>query len=522
LHIILCIFFQVRGVYIRSNDLITALSTEQRIDSDTLVVNIYSTQNTGNLSEERDSKNALFMYFQILIDILLQMTNDQNLRAKQELIDHFKRIYNENEVQQKLIQEFENDYQPEKAIWWYTRPTFLYNTLNKALRESDYEVLRALRFFINDLYRQLRYVYEKFLDVQNTNNDPVLKVYRGQSISIDDLRYIRENIGQYISIQNFLSTSIDRHVGLFFSHASEISPNTTRILFQFNIDTRMMNTKPYGNITSLSYFPDEQEVMIMLGSIFRIEQVDYDECEQTWIAILCLCTEDDYALKELMKQMKEETDGGITSLGWLLYNQGEYEKATNYFEQLLLESTIDDFDRGGCYRGLGAVQIALQNYDEALENFQKELDLLSEDDDEENIAETYAKIGEVYFFKKDYELALLYEQRAHDIFLRLNSLELSDVHRTIGNIYHAKQQFNLALEYYEKALEVDYQHQPENHYNFGITYECIGSNYHNSENYEKAMEYFLKAHANYLKSLPPKHSRILTLKTSINQTKTLM
>lgn len=512
----------MRGIYARSNDLIAALLTEQRkrerMDSDALVVNIYSTQDGGNLSEERDSKNALFMYFQLLIDILLQMTNDQNSRAKQELIDHFKRIYEENEVQEKVIEEFENDYQAEKAIWWYTRPTFLYNTLNKALRESDYEVLLALRFFISDLHRQLSSAYETFLDLQNSNDDPILKVYRGQSISIDDLRYIRENVGQYMSIQNFLSTSIDRQIGLFFAHASAASSiDTARLVLQINIDTRMTNTKPYGDITSLSYFPDEQEVMIMLGSIFKIEQVEYDECEEVWTGTLSLCGEDDYALKELMKQMKEETDGGISSLGWLLYNQGEYEKATNYFQQLLLEPMTDDFDRGQCYRGLGAIQIALQNYDKALENFQKELDLLSEENDEENIAETYAKIGEVYFFKKDYDSALLYAQRALNIFLRLNSPELSDVHRTIAHIYHAKQQFNIELEYYQKALEVDCQHLPANHYNFGITYESMGSNYHNSGNYRKAMEHFLKAREIYLKALPPKHSRILTLEKSIDQ-----
>ncbi len=514
----------MKGVYARFEDLITAITADQRfrerIDFDAVVVNVYSTQNGGNASEERDSKNALFMYFQLLIDILLQMTNDQNLTAKKELIAHFKRIYEGNEVEEKLIEEFENEYRPEEAIWWYSRPTFLFSTLNKALRESDYEVLLALRFFINDLYRQLKAEHEKFLDSHSNNADPILKVYRGQSISIDGLRYIRENIGQYISMQSFLSTSIDPEIGLFFAKASAVSSvDTTRIVFQFNINTLMNNTKPYVNIKNLSYFPGEEEVLIMLGSIFKIEQVEYNEHEQTWIGILSLCNEDEYELKELMKQMKEEVEGGIASLGWLLYNQGEYEKAINYFQQLLLEPTTDDFDRGQCYRGLGAIHIALKDYDEALENFQKELDLSTKDNDQENNAATYAKIGEVYCFKNDLDSALLYEQRALNIFLHLNSPELSDVYRTMGHIYHNKNEFILSLEQYEKALEVDRQHASENHYNFGITYESIGSTYHNSGNYRKAAEYFSKAREVYLKSLPPTHSRILTLEESINQAK---
>ena len=170
-------------MYPRSKDLIAAVSADQRvrerIDSDAVVMNIYSTQSDGNASEERDSKNALFMYFQLLIDILLQMTNDRNLTAKQDLINHFKQIYEENETERRVIEEFENEYRPEKVVWWYSRPTFLYSTLNKALRESDYEVLLALRFFINDLHGQLICEHERFLESRSSNEDPILKVYRG-------------------------------------------------------------------------------------------------------------------------------------------------------------------------------------------------------------------------------------------------------------------------------------------------------------------------------------------------------
>ncbi|UJR06961.1 hypothetical protein I4U23_011249 [Adineta vaga] len=509
---------KIKGVYKHFKDIITAVlidrQVHEHIDSDPVMINVYSTQSTGNTSEERDSKNAVFMYFQLLIDILLQMSNDQNLTAKQELIDHFKRIYENDEV----IEELENRYQSEQAIWWYSRPSFLYSTLNKALRESDYEVLLALRFFINDLYQQLKYEHQKILDTHNNNDDdPILKVYRGQSISTDELSYIRKNVGQYISMQSFLSTSVDRPTGLFFAQASAIpSLDTTRILFQFNINTHMTNIKPYVNIKNLSYFPDEDEVLITLGSIFKIDQIEYNENEEIWIGILSLCNEDEYELKELMKQMKDEISEGIGSLGWLLYNQGEYEKGMNYFQQVLLESTIDDFDRLQCYQGLGAIYIALQNYDQALQNFQKALELSSKDNDTGSNAPIYAKIGEIYFFKKEFDLSLFYEQKALDIFLPLNNPELSDVYRTMAHIYYEQNNFNLVLEHYEKALEVDHQHLPENHYNFGITYESMGSDYHNIRNYRKAVECFTKARDVYLKSLPPNHSRILILEETDN------
>ncbi|CAF1312562.1 unnamed protein product [Adineta steineri] len=516
---------KLKGIYTKLEDLITAVLADEhvraQVDSHAVVMNVYSTENNVNTSEERDSKNALFMYFQLLIDILLQMTNDGNVTAKQDLIGHFKRIYEGNTAEQRVIEEFENEYRPDKAIWWYSRPSFLYHTLNKALRESSYEVLLALRFYINDLYEQLKFEHEKFLNSYNNDDDPILRVYRGQAISNQELYYIRKNVGQYISMQSFLSTSVTHETALFFAQASAIpSDEKTRIVFQFNIDTHMKNTKPYVNIKNLSYFPEEEEVLIMIGSIFKIIQIEYKEHEQTWFSILSLCSGDEYELKDLMKEMKEEVEAGIGSLGYLLYNQGEYEKATNYFQQLLLDPTTDIFDKGQCYRGLGAIDIALKDYDSALENFQKEFDLYTEEDDQENIATTYAKIGEVYFFKKDFDSALSYEHKALNILLSLDSFEISDIYRTIANVYHDKEDFNLALEYYEKALEVDRQYLPQNHYNFGITYECIGSNYQNSHDCAKAIEYFSKAREVYLKSLPPTHSRIITLEQSINEAKT--
>ncbi|CAF4631053.1 unnamed protein product, partial [Didymodactylos carnosus] len=53
-----------------------------------------------------------------------------------------------------------------------------------------------------------------------------------------------------------------------------------------------------------SYFRGEKEILLMLGSIFRIDKVDYDEDGKMWIAKLSLCAENDYELKDLIAQMK--------------------------------------------------------------------------------------------------------------------------------------------------------------------------------------------------------------------------
>ncbi|CAF4851431.1 unnamed protein product [Rotaria sp. Silwood1] len=100
-----------------------------------------------------------------------------------------------------------------------------------------------------------------------------------------------------------------------------ITDNIQRIMFEIDIDTRIQNTKAYASIRHLSNFYDENEVLIMLGSIFKIKSVIYNKKEQMWIAHLVMCSEDDFELRDLLKQIKKETKAGVTSVGFLLYRQ---------------------------------------------------------------------------------------------------------------------------------------------------------------------------------------------------------
>ncbi|CAF0960412.1 unnamed protein product [Didymodactylos carnosus] len=499
---------KVKGVFTDSKQLIAELSKNQRIrerTDDTIGMNIYSRVTTGSAQQQRDSRNAMFMYFQLLIDILLEIT-DQDSKSKQDLIDHFKQVYDGNEVEEEVIEEYEREYEPHKAIWWYTRHTFLSRTLIKALRDSDYNVLFALRFFITDLHKQLAEEHETFRRSYNSD-DPILRVYRGQAIAIDELNLIRNSIGEFLSIQNFLSTNTDREVAAFF--AKQVTPTSelTRIVFQFNIDTRAL-TKPYADIKRLSYFTDEDEVLIMLGSIFKIEQVEYNQREKTWTGMLSMCSQDENELTDLMAQLKEETNNGVCSLGYLLYRQESYEQAKKYFEQLLNESSISDFDKAYCYRGLGAVTIELEQYDEALVYYQKELELemiMDPSRDDVTIARTYMYTGEAYFRNQDLDLALEYEQKALSL-LPDNHIDRATVYDIMGGVYRRKRQYELSQDYHKKGLETALL--PNNDSSVGITYTALGNVCDDMGNYQKAIDCYKKALAIYNKSLPLNHPHI--------------
>jgi len=76
----------------------------------------------------------------------------------------------------KIIDEFEKEYEKNKAIWWYTRASFIYGVLNKALRTMDFTILLIMGFYIQDLHRQIQILYSEQFDAhvaQTASKPPV-------------------------------------------------------------------------------------------------------------------------------------------------------------------------------------------------------------------------------------------------------------------------------------------------------------------------------------------------------------
>ena len=473
-----------------------------------MVLSVYNTEQPGIAPAEKDSKNAIFMFFQVLIDVLLKMTFDRKSTAKQDLIDHVKRVYEGDTAQLQVITEFENEYRSGKAVWWYSRHNLFFSTLNKALRDADYEIIFAMRFFITDLCAQLTSEHQHSA-ASSRRKDPILRVYRGQNISTREMNYLVRNVGQFISFQNLLSTSLDREIARFFVDSSApITADNTRILLQLDIDTQLKNTKPYANVTDLSFYGDEEEVLIMLGCIFRLDQLEFNKLEHCWIATLSLCSEDQFELSDLMKQTKSDIGDDVTSLGCLLSRRGDYEQAEKYYLQLLLDSSIKQLDRARCYHGLGAIAAAHHHHDQALEHYSRELEIHVKRRNRINIALTHMVMGEVYWKKGDLDTALAYEKEACPVLRSLGNRQLSNAYLTMGSIYRSKKNPELAIRYYKKALEFDRKHLPANHENFGIIYINMGLAYDLRQEHGKALDYCRKGKEVLLKSLPPTNPKI--------------
>ena len=231
---------------------------------------LYKNQkSTRDLLEE----SASFLWFQLFKDILLQMPRSE--QAKQDMIDQCKRFYRGNTEELQLIEEFERTYTRSDTIRWYTKQCFIYRLCNKALRTEDIELLYLFRYYIQDLCKRIKSEYQIFRN--NHLDEPIIKLYRGLKLTKDEIEKYRTNIGSLISTNGFLSTSRNYDLALAFAlKTSKRSIDVLPTLFIIEADVRLDHAV-FADISSLSIYPEEEEILFDIGCAFKITEVKFDQ-----------------------------------------------------------------------------------------------------------------------------------------------------------------------------------------------------------------------------------------------------
>ena len=106
------------------------------------------------------------------------LQNEEELAiAKEEILTKCREYYRGNLKEMKNIDEFGKTYQPDDAITWYTRDSFVYKLINKALRTEVVQVLYTQRYYIVDLCVRLEENFKILSDFYAFTS--ALKLYRG-------------------------------------------------------------------------------------------------------------------------------------------------------------------------------------------------------------------------------------------------------------------------------------------------------------------------------------------------------
>jgi tetratricopeptide (TPR) repeat protein len=442
-----------------------------------------------------DTSDSTFAYIQVLKDILLE--TDEKTDLKKEMLDFCRQEYAENEVQLRFIDEFEQNFQADEAVKWYTRQeTFLFKMLTRALRIPDPDILFKLRFFIQHLHHQLKSNLSKTL----------MTVYRAQHISNDDFDTILKNQGGFLAFNQFLSTNKTKIIpkkaknDLFFNN-SEVK----FVLFQMEIGTTIPRT-------SIETIPEE--ILITMATVFRISHVEQIDKE---IPIIKLTSNDEVfkAAQEVTKSVREAARGPFPLLRMAkLMKQMEYIQYTEHFclilmnDPMAVNNEIANLTVGGLFHTLCSFYYEQEQYDRALEQLEKSLQVYLRvlPPDDIKLTPTYNNMGSIYHKQGLDEQALQFHKKAYDTQVKSSNLDPDSVAAYASNIASVliKQgKYEEAIPYLQRDLQIRQRlHPNDDDTNLAVKYHNLAGaqfrvhKYSDAlENYRKCLEIELRVHS---------------------------
>ncbi|CAF0854292.1 unnamed protein product [Rotaria sordida] len=485
-------FIKIKGVFISLDELVKKLKCDQerqmhgKID-EPLSINVFTTRHKADQSTT--ALNLKFVHQNLFLDSLLQIK--PTIKDTDEFISRCLELYKDNPSQLSIIYEFQETYRSDQALWWYTRETFLYRLLNKALRIQNIGLLFVFRFFIYDIQRQL--------EIDQCSQ--AIRIYRGQLMSQDEIKELENSIGDHISINSFFSTSLNKNYVIFLmGDVNSIHNGLQRVLFEIDANPNHIGIKPFADISSRSYFPNECEVLITLGAIFRLNNIILNE-ENIWVIHLSLCSDQDNDLKYRIDQIKRQyndQENNVFSFGSILHQMKKYDDAEKYYRRLLTEFSDDYKQTGLCYYHLGRVYSGKGNYKDSIKWYEKSLKIMMEtmSSDDLNIATCFNSIGNIYRKTEDYNQALEAYQKALNIWTQAlgeNHLKVAMCLINMGVIHNETENYIDALKCLEKALKIKQRYHGINHSDVAALYNNIGLVHEQLDHFDFALENFKRA-----------------------------
>ena len=348
-------YAKVKKVVTNLDELVAIITRDHYIEKkieEPLSINMFSTGGKSTVG-----LNGKFVFSQVLIDCLLRLPSvDED---KNELIEKLKQQYHGNRIELHSINDFETKYQANQVLQWYTKECFFYKTLNAVLRTEDIHFIFLYRSFIFDIQQQL----------QANQINKILTVYRAQIISKNELEILEKSVGEFISINSFFSTTSDASTALRFSNLSKTTEMTAKILVKIEANPNVAKTKPFANISQFSDFPNEEEILFMIGSIFKLNKVSFDDRNQFTIIEMTLCSDEDNQLKHVLTHIKQQNGDGETDLRILakiLSDMGKFDLAETYLQRFLRQLPPNDCLLGDLYEDLATVASRRGDFDSSM------------------------------------------------------------------------------------------------------------------------------------------------------------
>jgi tetratricopeptide (TPR) repeat protein len=407
---------KLKGVYTEFDSLYDQLKYDVKQYENNLIQFRTLNSSITNLFDPRNQYQSLLSYyfFKYLKNILNNL--DKNTHDYSEMIAFYRERYAKNYSALYKIDEFQHEYEPNYAISWYIKCSFLYRIINHALRTQNMCVLYKFRYFIKDLHDQFQ------LQLTQSINHWKGTVYRGECLSMENLE--EYSVGCNVMYNSYLPASFCKKVALAFTSSVPNKSDFKSVLFRIDIDTDSPSSYCFACIADTNRMKDEEEVLFSIGTIFRINSI-IDETDSGGPYIIDLTLDTDEKLPKLATVMQYYSKElyGWSQIGQLLLQMGNYTRAQQFF-QVLLERGNRDEDQAACadiLHQLGYTFHRNNDFDRALRFYKQAVQLSQESIEHMRaLVATYYNIGSIYRQQKNYELSIEFFEKVHATIMKLS------------------------------------------------------------------------------------------------------
>lgn len=212
--------------------------------------------------------------------------------------------------------------------------------------------------------------------------------------------------------------------------------------------------------------------------------------------------ETEESIKKLESKLKKSQESGdiktssivLEEIGMIYQTEFKLAEALESYEKSLeLKRAIKDKDgEADIITNIASVLYDSGSYDEAIESFEQSLEVSREIDDKEKTSDILVNMATVYENTYRYKDAIDLLVQSVEIKEALGDIETStDIKRNIGNIYYEQNDFSQAIEAWVSTLEVEEEQSDAE--DLSETYNSLGAALYRLKKYDKAVEYYDKS-----------------------------
>lgn len=106
-------------------------------------------------------------------------------------------------------------------------------------------------------------------------------LYRGQLITPDELENFQKSVGKIISMTSFTSTTRNLNVARYFCGMGDQRPQLESVIFEIIFQKSEFTEQPplpFADIHHVSVNEYEDEILLCIGTVMRLESIRTDLC----------------------------------------------------------------------------------------------------------------------------------------------------------------------------------------------------------------------------------------------------